>query len=92
MSGTGAPSRFLVRGARRDGLELAADRVFDVAFLDIGLSDMTGHELARRLREVPGTAAGVLAALSGYGQPRDLLRRARLGSTTIRLNSSITTR
>lgn len=41
----------------------------DVAILDIGLPDMTGHELARRLRERAGALH--LIALSGYGQESD---------------------
>ena len=43
----------------------------DVAFLDIGLPDITGYELARQIRARLGQRTGVLAALSGYGQPQD---------------------
>jgi len=43
----------------------------DVAFLDIGLPDITGYELAREIRARLGERSGVLAALSGYGQPQD---------------------
>ena len=39
--------------------------------LDIGLPDMDGYELARRLRASPGTAHAVLVALTGYGQMHD---------------------
>ncbi|WP_238382881.1 hybrid sensor histidine kinase/response regulator [Cognatilysobacter segetis] len=44
----------------------------DLAFLDIGLPDMTGDALARRVRERLGPRTGMLVALSGYGQPQDL--------------------
>jgi PAS domain S-box-containing protein len=44
----------------------------DVAFLDIGLPDVTGHQLAREIRERLGPRTPLLAALSGYGQPQDL--------------------
>lgn len=43
----------------------------DVALLDIGLPDIDGHELARRLRAAPETAGTVLVALTGYGQVED---------------------
>jgi signal transduction histidine kinase len=43
----------------------------EVFILDIGLPDMTGYELARRLRRMPGHAGAVFVALTGYGQERD---------------------
>ena len=46
----------------------------DVFLLDIGLPEMDGRELARRLRAQPETANCVLIAVSGYGQEQD--RRA----------------
>jgi PAS domain S-box-containing protein len=44
----------------------------DVCLLDIGLPDMDGHELARRLRARPETANAVLIAVTGYGQENDI--------------------
>jgi signal transduction histidine kinase/ActR/RegA family two-component response regulator len=44
----------------------------DVFILDIGLPDMDGYALARRLRQMPQTADAVLIALTGYGQPQDM--------------------
>jgi signal transduction histidine kinase/CheY-like chemotaxis protein len=43
----------------------------EVFILDIGLPDMTGYELARRLRRDPRHQAAVFVALTGYGQQRD---------------------
>ncbi|HEX8405523.1 MAG TPA: ATP-binding protein, partial [Duganella sp.] len=43
----------------------------DVAILDIGLPDMDGYELARRLRADSRSAGMVLVALTGYGQASD---------------------
>ncbi len=44
---------------------------FDVAILDIGLPDLDGYELARRLRADSRSAGLVLVALTGYGQASD---------------------
>jgi PAS domain S-box-containing protein len=48
----------------------------DVAFLDIGLPGMSGHELARAFRADPDLAGTVLIALTGWGGEEDK-RRAR---------------
>jgi PAS domain S-box-containing protein len=42
-----------------------------VVLLDIGLPGMSGYELARRLRALPGGQEVLLAAVSGYGQQLD---------------------
>jgi signal transduction histidine kinase len=42
-----------------------------VCLLDIGLPDIDGNELARRLRSMPETAKAVLIAVTGYGQEHD---------------------
>jgi signal transduction histidine kinase/ActR/RegA family two-component response regulator len=42
-----------------------------VCLLDIGLPDMDGNELAKRLRQMPETANAVLVAVTGYGQEQD---------------------
>jgi PAS domain S-box-containing protein len=62
-----------VRVFHRGGDALAAVDAapVDVAFLDIGLPDMTGYELAARLRPRLQARPVLLAALSGYGQPQD---------------------
>ncbi|WP_143167624.1 hybrid sensor histidine kinase/response regulator [Massilia sp. CF038] len=39
--------------------------------LDIGLPDMDGYELARRLRALPGNGHTLFIALTGYGQAHD---------------------
>lgn len=43
----------------------------DVYLLDIGLPDIDGYELARRLRAQPETANAILVAITGYGQDQD---------------------
>jgi signal transduction histidine kinase len=52
-------------------LERARIELPDVCLLDIGLPEMDGNELARRLRGQPETAKTVLIAVTGYGQDND---------------------
>ena len=40
-------------------------------FLDIGLPDMSGYDVAARMRDLPGMENAFLIALTGYGQTRD---------------------
>ncbi len=43
----------------------------DIIFLDIGLPDLSGYEVATRLRTLPNAQAFTLIALTGYGQEHD---------------------
>jgi PAS domain S-box-containing protein len=52
-------------------LRLAAGQSIDAFILDIGLPDMDGHALARRLRASPEGRDALLIALTGYGQAQD---------------------
>lgn len=52
-------------------LAWAASEAPQVFILDIGLPDITGYELARRLRAMPQFGAALFIALTGYGQPQD---------------------
>jgi len=60
-------------------LEYAALHRPDVCVLDIGLPEFDGHELARRLRALPGMADVPLVAVSGYGQERDRVQALAAG-------------
>ncbi len=60
-------------------LALAAVRAPDVMILDIGLPDMDGSELARRLRALPALAGTRLIAHTGYGAPHDRERTREAG-------------
>lgn len=51
----------------------------DVAFLDIGLPDVSGYELAVRLRGMPACANTTMIALSGWGQIEDRRRSFEAG-------------
>jgi signal transduction histidine kinase/ActR/RegA family two-component response regulator len=52
-------------------LHVASQVLPDVAILDIGLPDIDGREVARRMRADGATARAMLIALSGWGQPAD---------------------
>jgi signal transduction histidine kinase len=43
----------------------------DVAFLDIGLPQMNGYDLARALKRLPALRHTVLVAVTGWGQQKD---------------------
>ncbi len=51
----------------------------DVILLDIGLPEIDGYEVARRLRATPGLEHLRLVALTGYGQPEDRARTRAAG-------------
>ncbi|WP_437992557.1 hybrid sensor histidine kinase/response regulator [Sorangium sp. So ce145] len=52
-------------------LELAAQLQPDVVLLDIGMPGMTGVDVARALRRIPGLTGLSLFAMTGYGQESD---------------------
>jgi CheY-like chemotaxis protein len=53
---------------------LAAAQIWrpDVVLLDIGLPQLDGYEVARRLRAEPATRGMRIIAISGYGTEEDL--------------------
>lgn len=63
----------------REALATARVDPADVYVLDIGLPEMDGNELARRLRADPRTRKATLIALTGYGQAQDILRSRQSG-------------
>jgi PAS domain S-box-containing protein len=65
-----------VENDSRAALARARSQAPHAALIDIGLPEMDGNELARRLRADPATRAIVLVAVTGYGQEQD--RRAAL--------------
>jgi two-component system CheB/CheR fusion protein len=63
----------------RAALEAVAMDTPDVVLIDIGMPEMDGYELVRRLRAEPGGSALVLIAVTGYGQPEDRKRTREAG-------------
>ena len=54
-----------------DAIEIAKVFSPQACILDIGLPDMDGNELARRLRRLPQTSGATLIAATGYGRQQD---------------------
>ncbi|SDR54066.1 Signal transduction histidine kinase [Paraburkholderia fungorum] len=63
----------------QSALRLAEENRIDVALLDIGLPDMSGHELARRMRKSSGGDDLLLVAVTGWGQPEDVQKAKDAG-------------
>ena len=55
----------------QQALERAAACLPSYVFLDIGLPDMNGYQVATGLRALAGMESAFLIALTGYGQARD---------------------
>jgi CheY-like chemotaxis protein len=53
------------------GVSLIVSELPDIAFVDIGLPDMDGYDVARHVRAALGPGQPRLVALSGFGQQRD---------------------
>jgi PAS domain S-box-containing protein len=63
----------------RQALQMAAQCLPDVVFLDIGLPDMSGHDVARGLRQIAGLERCTIVAVSGWGAQEDLARSSAAG-------------
>jgi CheY-like chemotaxis protein len=61
----------------QEALAMLDDAQPDVVLLDIGLPEMDGYELARRIRALRGDLH--LIAVSGYGQAEDRIRSREAG-------------
>lgn len=62
-----------------EALETVSREPLDIALLDIGLPQMSGYELGRRLRELKPNPPLPLVAITGYGQADDHSRSMREG-------------
>jgi two-component system CheB/CheR fusion protein len=60
------------------GLELVQREQADVAIIDIGLPEMDGYEVARRIRKEIGSRVKLIA-LTGYGRSQDVERARAAG-------------
>jgi CheY-like chemotaxis protein len=62
-----------------DGVRAAEEWQPDVVLCDIGLPGLNGYEVARKLRENPGTARARLIAVTSFGQDEDRRRSHQAG-------------
>lgn len=64
-----------------EGVRLAREVRPDVLLCDIGLPDIDGYEVARRIRADPALRGCLLVALTGHGLPADRRRANDVGFT-----------
>jgi PAS domain S-box-containing protein len=60
-------------------LDIAESFLPEVCLLDIGMPNLDGYELAKRLRQKPWAGNILLVALTGWGQEEDKRRSANAG-------------
>jgi signal transduction histidine kinase len=77
-----------VHGTGNGALGAVAEFGPDVVICDIGLPDIDGYEVARRLRRLPIGASLRLVAVTGYGQETDR-RRAREAGFDVHLTKPV---
>jgi PAS domain S-box-containing protein len=62
-------------------LRIARDFAPQTVLLDIGLPNVSGYEVARQMRALPGMERASLIAITGYGQAEDRRRSEEAGFT-----------
>jgi CheY-like chemotaxis protein len=68
-----------VAGDGPTGVDSALSLHPDITLVDIGLPEMDGYEVARRIRNAPGGEQMMLVALTGYGTPEERSRAMQAG-------------
>jgi CheY-like chemotaxis protein len=63
----------------RSAIGLATEFRPQVVVLDLGLPQLDGYEVSRRLRTLPDTRDALIIAVSGYGQDEDRRRSSQAG-------------
>lgn len=71
--------RALVAHDGPSALRIAHENVPELIFLDIGMPEMNGYEVAERLKADAKTASAVLVALTGWGNAEDRRKTAEAG-------------
>jgi len=77
MEQIGCETRVVYRGG--SALETAGRFAPDLVLLDIGMPDMSGLEVCRRLRALPCGQGAFIVALTGWGQDEDRRRSESAG-------------
>lgn len=73
------PHEIQVANDGAEGLERARAFHPELVLLDIGLPEIDGYEVARRLRQMPEGDRPLIVALTGYGQEEDRRRSKEAG-------------
>jgi len=63
----------------RSAIDMAKEFRPQVVVLDLGLPELDGYEVSRRLRSAPDTREALIVAVSGYGQDEDRRRSSEAG-------------
>jgi signal transduction histidine kinase/CheY-like chemotaxis protein len=63
----------------KEAVEMATAFRPDIALLDIGMPELSGYEVAERIRAEPWGKTVVLVALTGWGRPEDRSRSREAG-------------
>jgi len=63
----------------QQAIDIAAARPLTAVLLDVGLPDMSGYEVARRLRQLPSMQGTRIIATTGYGLKSDREASANAG-------------
>jgi two-component system CheB/CheR fusion protein len=71
--------RALLAGGGEEAWRLAQEHRPQIALLDIGMPDLSGHEVARRLRGTDWGRSMVLIAATGWGQEDDVRESLEAG-------------
>ena len=77
LSRHGHDVRVAMRGA--EGIAAFAEHAPAIGFVDLGLPDLDGFEVARRVRDTDAGRRCTLVALSGYGREEDRARAFEAG-------------
>ncbi len=69
----------LVALSGEEGIAMFRERAPDFVFLDIGLPDIDGYEVCRRMRGLPHGKQAALVAITGWGSEDDKRRALEAG-------------
>jgi two-component system CheB/CheR fusion protein len=71
--------RAVLARSGEEALQMAEQHRPVVALLDIGMPDLSGHDVARQLRKEPWGKAMILIAATGWGQEADVRQSMEAG-------------
>lgn len=64
-----------------EALEVCAREKVDLVLLDVGLPDIDGYEVCKRLKEAPATKDVAVIFVTAKGEPEDISRGYKLGAS-----------